>query len=495
MEEIHDFIKRIKSEKLLMNKISFYLSDKNSLKDFKTMYFYQCILVFYKEKRGEHFFPLKNKELFNRPIDKVSNPFIRFSNLSENFEKDFKKFLDGEFYEKIIESEYLDIHKNLMKVIDNGKVERILLWEVDVNKLKDYYKSSYLSIEYIKNYVNEVFEFLDLLFELEIDVSCSKYIFKGGGFLKSIKGINYKELREISITNDLEIDEIFYLLVNLDQIYSQNKFRTKNKPQKIIIESDKINDAFYKSNPFENDVVNTISGFLDEELIVSRVSCNGNSIESKFSNFQAFHICKGHKDKQYQAIYNRYLKKKETQEDIFKAHKLAMDILKMKDGNTLVKYLLSLPELPFKAEKFKILFKALDNSIKNGNYNPSVTLKMRNVKGENEDIEFSFLVIDNIRYKNQIRVRNKKTNFTLMEISRDGKVLPSNNITENGLLKNVTPVLELFCTITENEDGLNSAILSYGIETGRCSMCGRELTDKVSKIKGIGPICEKNLLN
>jgi len=35
----------------------------------------------------------------------------------------------------------------------------------------------------------------------------------------------------------------------------------------------------------------------------------------------------------------------------------------------------------------------------------------------------------------------------------------------------------------------SAAARAYGLRTGQCSICGRELTNAESRARGIGPIC------
>lgn len=37
-----------------------------------------------------------------------------------------------------------------------------------------------------------------------------------------------------------------------------------------------------------------------------------------------------------------------------------------------------------------------------------------------------------------------------------------------------------------------TSLVRYGIELGMCGVCGRELTDDVSRARGLGPVCAKN---
>lgn len=43
------------------------------------------------------------------------------------------------------------------------------------------------------------------------------------------------------------------------------------------------------------------------------------------------------------------------------------------------------------------------------------------------------------------------------------------------------------------KEKLKETIIYYGKQTGFCMMCGHELRDPESMVKGIGPVCEKKL--
>jgi hypothetical protein len=56
-----------------------------------------------------------------------------------------------------------------------------------------------------------------------------------------------------------------------------------------------------------------------------------------------------------------------------------------------------------------------------------------------------------------------------------------------GKLKNFRPLLELFVEKTK----LGEYKITSGVETGKCSICGRDLKDPVSLRIGIGPVCRE----
>ncbi len=69
-----------------------------------------------------------------------------------------------------------------------------------------------------------------------------------------------------------------------------------------------------------------------------------------------------------------------------------------------------------------------------------------------------------------------------MKVSRSGIAVPDKNA------KQIIPVLQVFARISKDT---KKAFLNYGLETGECSICGRELTDSESIRRGIGPVCRQ----
>jgi hypothetical protein len=268
-----------------------------------------------------------------------------------------------------------------------------------------------------------------------------------------------------------------------------NKLKASNveKIKRKYTISENTKNEFNEQNPFENEIVETLKEEYANGTILKKITFGIDNLESEFSDFQAFQICRGIKNKQH--LYNKFDANRHDNKDVFEAHSIAMTLLKEKE-KSFINFILSIPPLPFKCSNFKILFSSLDKR-RGQNENPVVRLKIKNHENATEEIEYSFLMEENTKYINQIRVRNKTTNTELFDVNREGIVIPKENTRENGINKNITPILQLFYRITENENGLKEAIFSYGIETGKCSICGRTLTDTVSKMKGIGPVCEK----
>ena len=314
--------------------------------------------------------------------------------------------------------------------------------------------------------------------------------FRGGEFLTNWNLVSYKEFKDLHIEYNLNQSESLYLILHFDKLYSKQKTIGLLKRNTLFQNKEDFTKKFNIKNNYNEDILDTLKNEYGNGRVREIIDFEGKIIESQFSTFQAFHICKGLKNQR--PLYNKYINNKFSQEDKFKAHQLANDLLKSK-GKVMIDFILSLPTLPFKCENYKLLFSILDNiRSKQINQNPIIRLKLKNQDGKEEEIEFSFYSVDNSIYKNQIRI--KKSNLNICDISRNGKVIPEENTIDNGKNKNITPILQFFYRITENTDGLNQAILSYGRETGKCSVCGKALEDERSIAKGIGPICEKYIV-
>lgn len=323
-----------------------------------------------------------------------------------------------------------------------------------------------------------------------------KYFFKGGSFLTSWRSISYVEFLALVKEYNLNQSELMALILNLDKLYSQNNTTIKNSNKKSfsavsVIINENLEGDFTTPNNNENQVINILKGNLADGKISRNLISNNVTINSQFTDFQAFHICRGIKNQE--SLYNKYIKNKHDDTDIFKAHNIAMKTLE-KYGREMIGFLFSLPKLPFNCPQFSTLFSSLDKAMLDGNQNPVIKFRVKNVKGLYEDIEYSFYHHNNNKYINQIRVKNSSAGFDLIHISREGKVLVEDNVRPQLPPRNIIPVLEFFYTITQSHEGFQKAVISYGQETGNCSLCGRELTDKISKMKGIGPVCEQYIM-
>jgi hypothetical protein len=263
---------------------------------------------------------------------------------------------------------------------------------------------------------------------------------------------------------------------NLSQLNSEKKSK-----QDLPVE-------FLVPNPFEKDVIK-LNESLDRfnERPQRVISKENKSIETVFSDFEAFSICLGLEDRHYKHIAREYFKNPKIDINVLEAHDIAMKALE-KYGSELLSFVISLPALPFKAFDATQIFAAMD---KRSNFQdfPILRIVYKNDSGHNEKIQIAFFAFNEnnkrIKHSDVLTIKNNTTGQTLMRITRDGRVCPENNA------KQIIPIIQLFHRFSKDT---KSAILNYGLETGECSICGRELTDALSLKRGIGPICYERTL-
>jgi hypothetical protein len=208
-------------------------------------------------------------------------------------------------------------------------------------------------------------------------------------------------------------------------------------------------------------------------------------IETVFNDFEAYSICLGLDNRHAKHLARNYFKKKEQLEsEIIEAHSIAMGALEKYGGRTL-SFIISLPPLPFKAVNATQIFSELDKRRKKQDF-PILRIAFKNDKNQTEKIQISYYAekTDKGRKRNDnvLKVKNRSTGQNLMRVSRSGIVIPENNA------KQIVPVLEVFIRFSKDT---KQALLNYGLETGECSICGRELTDSESIRIGIGPVCRQ----
>lgn len=253
------------------------------------------------------------------------------------------------------------------------------------------------------------------------------------------------------------------------------------KEYQTIVKSMAIPRQFYQNNPFDEDITRLISS---ENIFLNRreeiVQVGNDEVVSIFSDTEAFAICRGLEDSHSKTIANNYFKSEGSDTETIEAHIIAMKALE-KYGEEMLMYVLSLPTLPFKSMNVKNVFTELDKNYKK---NPTLRLLYENAKGEKEKLMVHFhSEYINGEYKtnhNVIIVKNRTTNKPLMRISRDGNVIAENKA------KGIIPVMKLFLKFDADIKGYS---VNYGLETGDCAVCGRPLSDELSLIRGVGPVC------
>ena len=418
------------------------------------------------------------KENLNIKINKANGDFLVESNFADdNLNTEFNIILKS--YKK-----QFDKHYNLyfVKSVNDSFLSKF-----------KYYQSNFVirnkidNLNSHKNFVNNLFGTNEFQYKYGISQSTEiaykigeeYFHFKRGNFFKTNNKYKQKDTLELIKKYNLNFIEAMYLI---GKLHCNQKNQISIIPSVETVSFDEKN-AIELSLEFEDTLLDKYG----KDKNITTIIFNNETIESKFNDFQAFHICKGLKNKQF--LYELYMKGNYNLENRYQAHLLANKTLE-KYGKSKIDFILSLPTLPFKADRFKVLFAKLDKM--KGSINmPTLRFKIKNVENIEEDIEVEFFVQDGNAYKNQLRVKNMTTNQTMFDISRSGKVQLNDNLNGNHKNRNITPVIQLFYQISENEDKLNEAIILYGIESGKCSVCGRNLTDESSKLEGIGPFCKQ----
>jgi hypothetical protein len=241
---------------------------------------------------------------------------------------------------------------------------------------------------------------------------------------------------------------------------------------------------FERPNMFENEQLALIAPqepFKDRQAVIRKFEAV--EVETIFSDFEAFSICAGMEDRTARKMARRYFAEEDiTEENLHYAHDAAMQVLKQK-GPQLMSYLISLPPLPFQALNATQIFSEFDKRKKSSRF-PILRITYYNDAQKREKIHIGFFGTPSpdgrVRHDNVLEVKNKSTGETLMKIARDGRVLPQAGA------KQILPGILLFIRFSQN---VKDFIVNYGLETGECSICGRELTDPVSIKLGIGPVC------
>ena len=487
--ECQEFIKKIRNKKEEIKYVQLSISENNDFNHLKS---------FAEKKLSEYGFWISKKQSlspdqFNKFAleheEKVRN---NYNNSRFNFEFNVFNFIHNTLIGsslKDYQENYVFYHREIIDYSDH--LEAIC---VENTPQKIVYKT--LVLEDLKSSGIKFIKFRDT-----INAITSSKNLKNWKLDSEMFSIDFTENRLFkNIWNDITYREFKNLLdeenLNLSESLLLGNFIYKNRFQQIVVNNRTENEDMIIheniDNQFQEEIIDTLKDEYGKEKVLKEIQLpNGEILYSKFNDFQVFHICKGLRDQR--PLYNRFLQDKHTEEDTIKAHKLVNKLLE-RDGRAIINFLLSLPSLPFRSDNYITLFSKLDNLKNNGNENPVIRLIIETVNGM-EKIEFSYYSENQTFYKNRIRIskRIKGRSLPVCDISRDGIVLPQENIQKEGLNKNITPILQLFYKLTQNEEGMNQAILSYGRETGECSVCGAELSNEESLRRGIGPKCESYL--
>ncbi len=237
-----------------------------------------------------------------------------------------------------------------------------------------------------------------------------------------------------------------------------------------------IEDRFDLENPYEAFIIDFIRNGIDfENRIPENRLIGGEFIETQFTDYEAFSICFGTENAILRKIGRDFFKGIISDKSLVLAHNSSMSALQ-KYGEQYISLIFSLPPLPFHAFDPKQLFSEMDRR-KEVTERPIFRIlidEKKYILKFHED--YSKDVISN----EIITVKDKISKQTVFYISRNGSILPMDNI------KNIIPIISIFM---RNVVDFKTYILNYGLESGECSVCGRTLTDPFYIKMGIGPVC------
>jgi hypothetical protein len=278
-------------------------------------------------------------------------------------------------------------------------------------------------------------------------------------------------------------DEDFQRILNLIEKEPEEVLIPKKGSRELFL-TDALPEVFNQYNPFAQFQTDLINNSIEKRSL-NYILINDISVETVFNDFEAYSICRGISISRAIKIAKDYFIGKEDETRI-EAHEFAMTAYK-KYGFEILNFALRFPPLPFKAFDARSLFTELDRKAKETGL-PIIRVAYSNEFGKPEKLELKFYVereSEKTRvYRNVIEIRNKTTNSKVASITRQGRLVAAEGS------RNIIPIIQLFIRYSSD---LGKLQINYGLETGECSICARELTDPISIKRGIGPNCYKNL--
>ena len=274
--------------------------------------------------------------------------------------------------------------------------------------------------------------------------------------------------------NDEEISKIKLLHSNVDSAYESSLKLPVTNSHEL---------EFTYPNPF---AIPTIELIQSNNLFLNRepkfLEYINKQIPTIFSDYEACLICDGLTDTHLQFLARKYYNNQASKYEIIVLHQYANEAFD-KYGGEMLSWVLSLPKLPFKAINATSIFSEFDKRKITSQF-PVLRIFIKNLNNEKEKLQISFFIeqtmYGNIRNDNIIQVKSQTSGKLLMRISRSGFIIPESNA------KHIFPILQVFIRFSQDTQKM---IINYGLETGECRACGRDLTNKESIKRGMGPIC------
>lgn len=213
-----------------------------------------------------------------------------------------------------------------------------------------------------------------------------------------------------------------------------------------------------------------------------RILFNDTHFDSYFTKNQIIHLANGVGESQLNKLVLKLQRTKHLSNEEWLYLIRSIENLLPRYGPEKISDILETSPLPHSIGKVENIFNVIDNLSQNIQ-NPVIRLR-------NEGAVFIIepLVIENERYHQII---------TISQRDQNGKSNVVGHLGSNGhFYKNIhfkAPIVPTIQLILKWNNNIHGAIAYFGLKTGECSICGRQLTDKTSIKIGIGPICRRSL--
>lgn len=280
-----------------------------------------------------------------------------------------------------------------------------------------------------------------------------------------------------------EYDKIYptyFTIEKIDEKVFSSYLETRSQPIKFDPLSIVLPKEFKLKNTFEDDLQDLIK--FDQDFAsrkLTRKQYQHKNFDTPFSDFEAIIIVGGLSNSRLKKLHYSYFKGNTDEEQLAEVHYAAYKAWE-KYGFNILNFCLSLPKLPFGTKDPIAIFTILDKR-KNLQENPVIRLSLKHAD-EHTEVLVSFYQKEANQH-NVIGIKSRDGQL-LMRVSRNGRALPE------AINFSFKPVLELFLQFSDDPHGM---IVNYGLETGKCSICGRKLEDKKSILNGIGPVCAASI--
>lgn len=216
--------------------------------------------------------------------------------------------------------------------------------------------------------------------------------------------------------------------------------KEKREPYKQKELKEELENQFSTLSKWQNNILEVAKGNYANGEILTQISIEQGEVDSWFTDFQAFCICKGYKEKKM--LYDKFSEGTYTPQDQLNAHRFAMKMLNNGQGREMIGFLMSLPEETFKCEPFAKLFEMIQKEDFKG-----IEYKFL---GKSETLKVGYHQKE-LFGKEYIEVRNAENRIAFI-VNREGGVKLESNIEDKMKNKNITNILNVVYQFLERND-------------------------------------------